>query len=69
MLQDKKFENEFFYFLLKEKKGKMTTRQGQEMDSGPIKDHKESLTIPNMQIKVDSQNCLKTLSKKTQEIF
>jgi hypothetical protein len=47
----------------------MTTSQDQEMNSGPIADRRESLTIPNRQIKADSQTCLKTLSKKTQEIF
>ena len=47
----------------------MTTSQDQEMNLGPIVDHRESLTIPNRKIKADSQTCLKTLSKKTQEIF
>ena len=47
----------------------MTTSQDQEMNSCPIVDRRESLTIPNRQIKTDSQTCLKTLSKKTQEIF
>jgi hypothetical protein len=47
----------------------MTTIQYQEMTSSPIADCKESLTIPNRQIKSNSQACLKTLLKKTQEIF
>ena len=47
----------------------MTTSQDQEMNSGPIVDRKESLTIPNRDIKVDSQTCLKNLLKKTQAIF
>jgi hypothetical protein len=44
----------------------MTTIQDQEMNSGPIADCRESLTIPNKHIKAESQTCLKTLSKKTQ---
>jgi hypothetical protein len=47
----------------------MTTRQGHEMDFGSIVDRRESLTTPSKNIKVDSPTCLKTLLKKTQEIF
>ena len=45
------------------------TRQDQEMASGPIADCRESLTIPSRQIRTYSQTCLKTLIKKTKEIF
>jgi hypothetical protein len=45
------------------------TSQDQEMTFGPIADRRDSLTIPKRQIKADSQTCLKTLLKKTQEIF
>jgi hypothetical protein len=61
--------NYFLFFSSIEKKGKMTTSQDQETKSGPITDCKESLTIPNRNIKADSQTCLKTLPKKIQEIF
>jgi hypothetical protein len=47
----------------------MTTSQYQEMTSHQIANRRGSLTIPNRQIKEDSQTCLKTLLKKTQEIF
>ena len=47
----------------------MTTRHDQEMNSGPNADRRESLIIPSKQIKEDSPTCLKTLLKKTQEIF
>jgi hypothetical protein len=57
------------FFSSKEKKGKIPTRQDQEITSGPIADRRESLTIPNRQIQADSPTCLKTLLKKTQEIF
>jgi hypothetical protein len=56
-------------FSSKAKKGKIPTRQDQEITSGPITDRMESLTIPNRQIQVDSPTCLKTLLKKTQEMF
>ena len=56
-------------FSSKAKKGKIPTRQDQEITSGPIADCRESLTIPNRQIKTDSQTCLKTLLRKTQEVF
>ena len=45
------------------------TRQDQEMAFVPIANRRESLTIPSRQIKEDSPTCLKTLLKKTQEIF
>jgi hypothetical protein len=64
MLQNKKFENEFFYFLPKKKRGKMMTRQDQEMASSPITSHRESLTIPSRQIKEHSPTCIKTLFTK-----
>ena len=57
------------FFSSKEKKGKMTTRQDQEMNSGPNADRREWLTIPNKKTRTNSQTCLKTLLKKTQEIF
>jgi hypothetical protein len=47
----------------------MTTRQDQKMAFGPITYCRESLKTPNRKIKVDSPTCLKTLLKKTQEIF
>ena len=45
------------------------TSQDQEMNSGPNIDRRESLIVPNRQIKADSQTCLRTLLKKTQEMF
>jgi hypothetical protein len=57
------------FFSSKAKKGKMTTIQDQEMNSGPNADHKESLIIPSRQIKEDSRTCLKTLSIKQKKSF
>jgi hypothetical protein len=47
----------------------MMTKQDQEMALGPITNRRESLTILSKNIITDSQTCLKTLIKKTQEIF
>jgi len=64
MLQNKKFENELFSFLLKQKRENEDKTRPRN-DFWPTADRRESLTIPNRQIKPDSQARLKILIKKT----
>jgi hypothetical protein len=68
MLQNKKLENEFFSFILNKKREKEDKTRPKN-DFYPTMDRKDSLTIPNKQIRTDSKTHLKTLMKKTKEIF